>query len=97
MHLETAHPQRLVPRLPQRLVRGYAIQSVQVLQAATDQRTDQTTDDAPDGSADTGRTAQLALRRLITAAIGFGAAARLGAARRRWRRRWRRGLGFVSI
>jgi hypothetical protein len=36
MHLETTHPQCLVPRLPQRLVRGYAVQSVQVLQAATD-------------------------------------------------------------
>jgi hypothetical protein len=37
MHGETAHAQYLVPRLPQRLVRGYAIQSVQV-QAAADQR-----------------------------------------------------------
>jgi hypothetical protein len=97
MHIETTHPQCLVPRLPQRLVRGYAVQSVQVLQAATDQRANQTTDDAPDGSADTGRTAHLALWWLITTAIGFCAASRLCAAGRR-RRRWRRWvLAFISV
>jgi hypothetical protein len=80
MHLETAHPQRLVPRLPQRLIRGYAIQSVQVF----------------DGTAYTGGLTQLVLRGLIAAAIGFCAATRFCAARgRRWRRR-RRGFVFIS-
>jgi len=99
MHLETAHPQRLAPRLPQRLVRRYAIQSVQVLQAETaaDQRADQTPDRTPDGTADTGGSAQLVLRGFIAAAIGFCAATRLRAAwGRRWRWRWR-GFVFISV
>jgi hypothetical protein len=63
MHLKTTNPQRLVPRLPQRLMRRHAIQSVQVVQAeaAADQRTDETTNQpshgAADGTANTGRTA----------------------------------------
>jgi hypothetical protein len=79
MHLETTHPQCLVPRLPQRLVRGYAVKSVLVLQAATDQRADQTANGtangAAHGAADTGCTTQLALRRLVAAAISLCAAA----------------------
>jgi len=49
-----------MPRLPQRLVRRYAIQSVQVMQAeaAPDQRTDETPNHASDRAADTGRAAQ---------------------------------------
>jgi hypothetical protein len=98
MHLETTHPQRLVPRLPQRLVRRYAIQSAQVLQAATDQRTNHAADGATYGAADTGGTAQLDLRRLIAAAVGVCTAAWLRAARRWGRRRWRRrGFMFISV
>jgi hypothetical protein len=97
MHIEATHPQCLVPRLPQRLVRGYAVQSVQVLQAATDQSADQTTDGTPHGSADARRFTQLVLRRLISATISFCAASRLCAARR-WRWRWRRWVfAFISI
>jgi hypothetical protein len=59
MHLETTHPQCFLPRLPQRLVGSYAIQSVQVLQAeaAADQRTYQTTNHASHGAPDTGGAA----------------------------------------
>jgi hypothetical protein len=99
MHLETAHPQCLEPRLPQRLVRRYAIQSVQVLQAeaAADQRTDQTADCAAHGAADACGPAQLGLGRLIAPAIGLFAATLVGAAwwgRWRWRRR---GFMFISV
>jgi hypothetical protein len=97
MHLETTHPQCLVPRLPQRLVRGYAVQSVQVVQAATDQSANQTTNGTPHGAADTGGFAQLVLRGLVGAAIGLRAATRLRAARRWWRRRRRRGFMFISV
>jgi len=75
MHIETTYPQCLVPRLPQRLVRGYAVQSVQVVQATTDQSADQTANGAAHGAADTGCTTQLALRRLVAAAISLCAAA----------------------
>ena len=99
MHLETAHPQSLAPRLPQRLVRRYAIQSVQVLQAETaaDQCTDYSADGATDGAADTGSSAQLVLRGLVAAAVGLWAGTRLRAARG-WRWRWRRrGFVFISV
>lgn len=82
-----------MPRLPQRLIRRYAIQSVHVLQAATDQRANQTADGTADGTADTGRAAYCALRRLVAAAIGLIAATFVRAVRRgRWRRR-----GFLFI
>jgi hypothetical protein len=60
MHLKTTNPQCVVPRLPQRLVRRYAIQSVQVMQAeaAADQRTDETAHGASDCAAYAGRSAQ---------------------------------------
>jgi hypothetical protein len=60
MHLKTANPQCFVPRLPQRLVRRYAIQSVQMMQAeaAGDQRAYETTNNASHGAADTGCAAQ---------------------------------------
>jgi hypothetical protein len=85
MHLETAYPQRLAPRLPQRLVRRYAIQSVQVVQAETaaDQCTNNPAHHASHGAANTRGAAQSILRGLVAAAIGFCAATRLGAARRR--------------
>jgi hypothetical protein len=97
VHVKTTNPQRLVPRLPQRLVRRYAIQSAQVLQAATDQRTDQTADGAAHGAADACGPAQLGLGRLVAAAIGLFAATLVGAAwRGRWRW-WRRGFMFISV
>jgi hypothetical protein len=97
MHLKTTHPQRLVPRLPQRLVRRYAIQSVQVLQAATDQCANYAANCATYSTADAGCAAQLVLRWLIAAAIGLCAATGLGTARR-WRGRWRRrGFMFISV
>jgi hypothetical protein len=74
MHLKTTHPQCFVPRLPQRSVRGYAVQSVQVLQAATDQSANQTTNGTSHGAADAGGFAQLVLRGLVGAAIGLRAA-----------------------
>jgi hypothetical protein len=96
MHVETAYTQCLVPRLPQRLVGRYAIQLVQVLQAATNQRADQTAHRAAHRTADTCGPAQLVLRRLIRTTIGFRSAARFCAAR--GRRRWgRRGLVFISV
>jgi hypothetical protein len=61
MHLESAYRQGLAPRLPQRLVRRYAIQSVHVVQAATDQRAYQTANRTAHGAADTGGFAQLML------------------------------------
>jgi hypothetical protein len=54
MHLETTHPQRLVPRPPQRQVRSYAIQSAQVLQATTDQCAYHPANCAAHGAADAG-------------------------------------------
>jgi hypothetical protein len=101
MHLETTHPQCLVPRLPQRLVRGYAVQSVQVVQAATDQSADDTahgtSDGASDGASDAGGFADLALRRFVAAAVGLCAAARVCTARR-WRRWWRLWVfAFISV
>lgn len=84
-----------MPRLPQRLISSYAIQSVQVVQAATEQRANQTADGAADGTANTGRAAYCALRRLVAAAIGLIAATFVRAVRRgRWRRR---GFVFISI
>jgi hypothetical protein len=97
MHLETAHPQRLAPRLPQRLVRRYAVQSVQVLQAAADQRADQTADCATDGTADTGGPAQLILRGLVGTASGFCAATGFCAAGGWWWSWRRRGFVFISV
>jgi hypothetical protein len=56
MHSETTNPQCLVPRLPQRMVRRYAIQLVQVVQteAAAYQRTNEAAHSASDCAADTG-------------------------------------------
>jgi hypothetical protein len=62
MHGETTHAQNLVPRLPQRLVRRYAVQSVQV-QAAADQRADESAYRAAHGAANTRGLTKLALRR----------------------------------
>jgi hypothetical protein len=99
MHLKTTNPQCFVPRLPQRLVRRYAVQSVQVAQteAAGDQRAQEAANHTSHGAADTGCAAQQVLWRLIAAALGLFAAAFAGAAgRRRWRwRRW--GFVFISI
>ena len=50
-----------MPRLPQRLVRRNAIQSMHVVQAATDQRTYQTAYRTADGAPDTGGFTQLML------------------------------------
>jgi hypothetical protein len=60
MHFETTHPQCFVPRLPQRLVSRYAVQSVQMVQAeaTADQRTNQTAHGAADSTANTGCAAQ---------------------------------------
>jgi hypothetical protein len=96
VHVETAYTQRLVPRLPQRLVRRYAIQLVQMLQAAANQRADQTAHRAADRTTDTGGPAQLVLRGLVAAAIGFRAATGFCAARG-WRWRWRWGFMFISV
>jgi hypothetical protein len=98
MHLETAHPQCLVPRLPQRLVRRYAIQSVQVLQAeaAADQRTNETANHASHGAADTGGAAYLVLRRKLGAVVWLDCPGPGATRRRRWGR-GRRVLGFVSV
>jgi hypothetical protein len=52
MHLQSAHPQGLAPRLSQRLVRRNAIQSVQVLQAAADQSAYETAYCTADGAAE---------------------------------------------
>jgi hypothetical protein len=70
MHGETSHAQCLVPRLPQRLVRRYAIQSVQV-QAAADQRANETANRAAHGTADRRRAAQPGLGRLRASVIGL--------------------------
>jgi len=86
-----------MPRLPQRLVRRNAIQSMHVVQAATDQRAYQTANRTAHGAADTGGFAQLTLRGLVATAIGFSPS-RSSAARAGWRRwRWRRAFGFVSV
>jgi hypothetical protein len=81
------------------LVRRYAIQLVQVLQAETaaDQRTYEAANHASHSAADTGRPAQSVLGRLVAAAFGFCAATRLCAAR--WWRSWwrRRGFRFISV
>src|SRR5665213_1888640 len=71
MHLKTTNPQCFVPRLPQRLISSYAIQSVQVVQAeaAADQRADETSDQASHGAADTSCAANLALRGLSIAVV----------------------------
>jgi hypothetical protein len=95
MHRETTHAQSLVPRRPQRLVRRYAVQLVQV-QAAADQRADETAYRTAHGAADTGSSAQQPLRRLgatIFRTHFAGAARRYSRARRR---RWRI-LGVVSV
>jgi hypothetical protein len=88
MHLKTTNPQRFVPRLPQRLVGRYAIQSMQVMQAeaAPDQRAYETTNHASHGAADTGRAANLILRRILVAIVGFGTARSAGSS-------WRRAAG----
>jgi hypothetical protein len=68
MHRETAHAQCLVPRLPQRLVRRYAIQLMQV-QAAADQRADDSAYRAAHGAADAGGSTQHFLRGLGSAVL----------------------------
>jgi hypothetical protein len=87
MHGETSHAQSLMPRLPQRLVRRYAIQLVQV-QAAADQRANDTTNRAADGAADCRGASQAGLWWQTTAIVGLKRSW-LGtwARRRRWRRR----------
>jgi hypothetical protein len=63
MHFETTNPQFLVPRLPQRLVRRYAIQSMHVVQTATDQSAYETAYCAAHGATDCCGTPYLRLRR----------------------------------
>src|SRR4029077_17097819 len=68
-HREPPNPQPLVPRLPQRLVRRYAVQSVQMLQAATDECAYQPADRTADGAANSGGFSQLILRRTLSAVV----------------------------
>ena len=99
MHLKTTNPQCFVPRLPQRLVRRYAVQSVQVVQAeaAGDQRAYEAANHTSHGAADTGCAAQCELRGLVAAALGLIAATFVRAIwRGRGRWRWRCFM-FISV
>jgi hypothetical protein len=98
MHPKSAHPQGLTPRLPQRLVRRNAIQSVQVLQAAADQSAYQTAYCTANGAADAGGFTQQILRGLVWAIIRFSPSrSRAARTRRRWRWGRRRVFGFVAV
>jgi hypothetical protein len=73
VHVESAEPQNLMPRLPQRLVLGHAVQSVQ-------EAADHCADDSADDAAHAGGYCDLWGR--VSAPVG----GLPGGRRRRWRR-----------
>jgi hypothetical protein len=71
MHIESAYPQSLMPRLAQHLVRRHNIQLVE--HPATDQSTDDTADEAAHAGGN-GHGELLCLRRLVATLRGNTAA-----------------------